>query len=253
MSIMRSNLKVLGALALLPACTVENNGSIAIVANGTADTTGGTCQFEAEPEFFRSSGILDVTLGHGYLMGLVVENRMRDTTLQRQPTTGTDIDTTAERNQVTLRAFDVEMEALCDETTADCAAVASVVNTAVRVPAAGTVPPGGTITVATGVIPSSVAVGLVASGGLNPFPGPSVRLGIRAVGGRNPDEEMESGTFEYVVDLCEGCLVRGLNPPRDCPGGQAPGYCGLAQDRLIDCCFSGSELFCPASTAPATP
>jgi hypothetical protein len=121
------------------------------------------------------------------------------------------------------------------------------------VPGAASVAPGATVSVPIDAIPRAISAALRDSGGLSEAIGPTVRLSLRAVGGRNNEEEIESGTFEYFVDLCEGCLVRGLNPRIECPGGTSEGYCGHAQDAFLDCCFVGTQEFCPASTAPATP
>jgi hypothetical protein len=152
-----------------------------------------------------------------------------------------------------IRAFDVEMEAVCAADDANCEQVAEIVNGDVRVPGAGSVSAGAIGTLTAEVIPDFVALELTASGLLRQG-GQPVKLLVRAVGGRNSDEELESGIFEYYVTLCEGCLLRGFEPPAPCPGGSGEGYCGRAQDGVtLDCCVSGGVPYCPASSAPTTP
>lgn len=246
MQTMRSKIKLLAMAVALTACTVENNSSIAIVANGLPNSD---CILTDDPDLQASAGVLDLTLGHGYRMGPVVANRMRETTTTRAPTTGSEVETTTERNTVTIRGFEVELT--CVEGTPGCDRIAEVVNVPpFFTPGAGTIPPGLTSAIPVVVIPGFIAREIKGDLGSDD---PLVRVTLRAVGGRNADEELESGEFEYYVTLCEGCLVQGINPPQACPGGSAEGRCGLGQDARIDCCFVGASSFCPASSAPDAP
>ena len=250
MRIMRSKITVLAGLALLPACTVENNGSIAILANGLPETGEG-CYFVDDPTHVLPSGTLDVRYGGSYVMGPIVQNRMGETVTQRTPTTGNEVDSSTERNAITIRAFDVEIELLCSEGDSDCATAATKVDRSFRTPGAATIPPGFSTPISIVAIPADATRDLLASGVVPTGQlGPPIRVRLQAVGGRNPDEELESGSFDYYVDVCDDCLVRGLDPPLSCPGGSAEGYCGGAQDFALDCCWVGQTPYCPASEAP---
>lgn len=249
MNTMRRTIKLLvaGTAVALCACTVENNQSIAVLRNGLPEDD---CTFSAEPDTFLGSGTMDVSLGDqnlaaGYLMGLLVENRMPETVTSRPPMTGSEVERTTERNQILIRGFEVELEAQC-EGEAICGQVTTIVNRSFRTPGAASVGPLEVQPILADVLPLDIPRRLKGVLGDAQIP---VRVTIRAYGGRNADEEIESGDFEYSISLCEGCLVSGLD--RQCPGGPSQGYCGLPQDFSLSCCLLGSEPVCPASLVAA--
>jgi len=246
---MRRTIKLLvaGTTVALCACTVENNNSIAILFNGAPEDD---CTLLQEPERFISSGTLDVSLGDqnpavGYFMLPVVENRMPETVTTGPTRTGSQVERTTERNQVQIRGFEVELEAQC-EGEAICAQVSDIVNQSFRTPGTANIDPSSRQSIDADVVPVEVLRRL--QGVLGPAQVP-VLATIRAFGGRNADEELESGDFEYYITMCEGCLVSGLG--QQCPGGPAQGLCGLPQDRPLSCCLLGAnpDPVCPASFA----
>ena len=247
MKTMRRTIKLLvaGTTVALCACTVENTGSIAILANGLPEDD---CTYAAEPVNFLGSGTLDVSLGDqplavGYRMGLIIENRMPETVTTGPPRTGSQVERTTERNQIQIRGFEVELEALCGA-EAICGQVTTIVNRSFRTPGTANINPLGIQAILADVVPLDIPERLKSVLGQDQV---LVHATIRAFGGRNADEELESGDFEYSIRMCEGCLVSGLE--QQCPGGPLQGLCGRPQDFGLSCCLLGTDPdpVCPAS------
>jgi hypothetical protein len=242
---------IAGTVATLCACTVENNQSLAILFNAArADD----CTLDPNTDKYIPSGILDVSLGQGYEATFVVQNRMAETVNTQPVTTGNQTQDTTERNLVTLRGFNVSLDTDCNETEAECSAVRAQIDARGQTFAPNAIaiePHDGRAATAVEIIRDDFASALQGHLGNSRY---AVRATVTAFGGRNPDETLESGDFDYYVTLCEkNCLVRGNDPPQPCPGGSAEGNCGRPQDFPLDVCFEGGTRYQPASSAPSAP
>lgn len=62
--------------------------------------------------------------------------------------------------------------------------------------------------------------------------------------------DIESNTFVYPVEVCNGCLIADLGPCTELPSGfegNSGGECNALQDLPLDCCTaSGGATICPA-------
>ena len=234
-----SRLTMAVAVAVLGGCTVQNNNSIAILFNAAAQDD---CTYAEDPDQYIPSGTLDILGGHGYFMAPHIENRLKASVMEGVP----------ERNEVTIRAVEVDLELVdCADDDNDCLlANEAVVAASQTVPSTTSIPPGVANTVLVDVpIPVGELQQLMVPGQRY-----VVHVTLRAVGGRNADEELKSGDFHYYVTICENCLLRGHVEQTPCPGGSGTGDCGRAQDGVLDCCYVGADEYCPASDfTPPTP
>ena len=108
---------------------------------------------------------------------------------------------------------------------------------------------GGKISSWVAAFPVDLAARLRATQELGTSPTLWVNLRIRAFGSTTV-QDIESDPFNYPVAVCSGCLVGNLQPcPYTSPPANTGNPCNPAQDQLVDCCLSGSELICPPVVA----
>ncbi len=213
-------------------CTDEDT-SMVVVAN--ISRPAGTC--EARPDLGATTlgtGFLDVGLRSNYVASLLVANQLTPR--------GDKANLRTETMQVITTGAEVRL--LNDDGS---------VNSEFTVPASGVILPDPAISPGLGIVsvtlvPASAAEALRADLD-NPSQRrtlvPEVKVFGRTVGGL----EVESSVFNYVVRVCEGCLVArtalnngvcDLTQPID--ENDVP--CFLGQDEAVDCRLCAGNAFC---------
>jgi hypothetical protein len=214
-----------GTVAVVSACA-ENNQTIFIRAV-QAKSTSGDCVVPADPERARvSSGIIDLALASSYSATILVGNQM----IPR----GDPVNVRAESSRVILKGAVVRvMRADGTEIRAYTRLAQGFVE-----PAGGNTPGYGNIAV--DIIDAESAAGIGA--GLQK--GQAIRLlaRLKVFGTTLGGKDVETGEFEFPVDVCLGCLVRFTPDPttNECctgttQGTQSTTECAPGQDTPSDC------------------
>jgi hypothetical protein len=219
--------------AALAGCAEERTFFIVQNQVSTASDEGG-CSGSTSETTYRPQGVLDVSAGHGYLMF---------------PLLRLDVETSAttvegpERNQFTLRHYRVSLD------LGDIPGSFPAELTSFEHPTSGLLRPGSSLAGMVKVVPDALAQQL----NLPQNARVMITAKLQAVAVRlGTDSELESTTFRYPIELCNGCLVRMANP---CPdtvkveeGTTAPKWesnaCGLPQDTPVTCCDENGALRC---------
>ncbi len=62
--------------------------------------------------------------------------------------------------------------------------------------------------------------------------------------------QIKSDVFTYPIRICDGCLINSITTcPATGPVLQG-GVCNPSQDAPVDCYTAGTDLICPATSAP---
>jgi len=119
-----------------------------------------------------------------------------------------------------------------------------------QVPWSGSVDPaGGTTSTSTNAFPAETARRLRDSGVLTDGSVALVDAKVRAFGHKLAGS-ITSDVFTYPIQVCDGCLINSMTT---CPASGhvlQGGICNPGQDGLVDCCTRGTDLICPATSAP---
>lgn len=223
-------LMTLGALAI-PGCA--DNDSMLFI-QGVLVTEASDCV--AKPEsgaLLRAAGILDVSLRSGYRAALLVGSQLTQRGSREQLRT--------ETARLQLQGADIRLQ---DAYGQDLALGQnpnpfSTIGTGFVNPAAGTDPGMGVIFV--DIIPSALMASV--SDALN---GSGLVLAkIKAYGETLGNRKVESGEFEYPIQICRGCLidypansVTGPIGQARCDGapqGNPETLCAIGQDQRVPC------------------
>ena len=177
------------------------------------------------------SGVLDVQGQQGYVF-------FPELVSELVATSGSDGE--PERNRLTLRGFEVDVD--LGQVAANLGLASTVVSS--TEPVFATLEPGGKVITSVTLITAELVQQLK---GLPVDRRPWVVARMRAVADHS-GSTLKSAELEYPVQLCNGCLMSGVvpgSPLPDCPSerpAQAKSNtCGLPQD---------SEVFCCGRTAP---
>ena len=229
-----------GALAALAAGCVDNNADapMRIIAN---IAPGEGCTVDSASNVFLDDGILDAQAGVGYIFTPAVVNEL--TLIEGEG---------AGPKTIYIEGAHVDI-AFFDTTTFDAASFPAEL-LSFDVPTSGSIEPGGgTAAFSFEIVPIELArmmadaVDGTASGRTTL----DVRIQMFGIKGGG---EVESRTFRYPVQICNGCLLANLGDCTLLPSGSmgSPGgVCNALQDGVLECCTLNGEAVCPA--VPATP
>ena len=192
---------------------------------------------------YNPMGRLDVSVGQGYWLYPLMENALTSTT------TG---DGEPERNALTLKGYEVELDLQGMEKTAGW----NVKQEQLKfwLPASGYLGPGGKLAGAARVIPDWLAAKMAGPVKAQAQPGgwPVIYAIVTAVAAKT-GSEVESAVFVYPIEICNGCLV---DKRTSCPADPSKdknllsNYCGLPQDTPVTCCprNTGDSFGCYATS-----
>lgn len=223
-------LMTLGALAV-PGCA-DNNSMLFI--QGVLVTEASDCV--AKPEsgaLVRAAGTLDASLRSGYRAALLVGSQLTQRGSREQLRT--------ETARLMLKGADIRLQDAYgrDLNLGDNPNPFSTIGTGFVNPAGGTDPGLGVIFV--DVIPAALMASVTSA-----LQGSGLVLAkIKAFGETLGNEKVESGEFEYPIQICSGCLidypgtsVTGAVGQLICNGatqGDPGTICNLGQDQRVPC------------------
>ena len=216
----------LGLAVLATGCIDE--ARVFYIRQNQVPSTG--CQVATATTVYNPMGQLDVAVGMGYMLYPLLENAL---------TSSASGDGEPERNALTLKGFDVEIDLQGMENAGGMGSV-DADKLKFWVPASGYLPPGGKLAGIIKVIPDWLA-DIMSRGPIKPQkpPGgwPVVYVIVTAVAAKT-GSEVESSTFVYPIEICNECLVdkRKVCPDTDKDKTVLANYCGLPQDSAITCC-----------------
>lgn len=221
----------LAALALtagLTACVGSDADANIVILRNSALTD--MCVATGDPEgAFFSTGVIDVNSTRGYLFSPVVQNFAQDlegTSLRIAFVHGARIDI---HSADSVRDMVLQASAEPDEVR-------------FQVPLSGSIDAGGTIGLIFEIVPEDLFEHLVDD---------DLLLVDVRIFGEMGGNSFESATFQYPVEVCDGCLVSNLGlcstiSSDFVPAGGHP--CGGLQDAGLECCTDdvSMNLVCPA-------
>lgn len=185
------------------------------------------CVVTTDDAIYRSQGVLDVSLGAGYVLFPLLRNDLPSKKL------ASDQSDKPEPNQLHLREFRVELD------------LGSTANTVLpdelkfSRPTSGVLLPGGKRASAVELIPDDVVKKLKVASGARPM----VIAEVKAVAESGEGDVIESLPFYYPVSLCNGCLVVTLSTCPTSATAETSNVCGLPQDGPLVCCTDSAVGF----------
>ena len=226
-----------GALLMTAAPGCAESESVLFIrqAQIPQQSSGGGCVYDSSASTSRFlSGVLDVSIRTQYTAGLLVGNQMVDR--------GSKDDLRTETSRVQLEGTEVYVK---DASGNRIAGPYTVPGTGLVDPASGSNPSFGLITT---VLIDSVTGSRLAND-LAQLPYGTIRRltsHVKVFGRTLGGTEVESGEWQFPIDVCYGCLVRfpteANNPNYDTPNclnlsgeSQLTTPCNPGQDDPIDC------------------
>ncbi len=219
--------------ASLSGCVADDAASaMVILSNQVPDQGDNGCVVPVgEGGEFRQAGQLDVTAvdfnsGAFYEIYPAVESRLESTDDELQRT-------------IAVKGSDVQI----------LDAEGGVIDEFSRL-FSGSLRPGGQATFVVRVLDAAQIDGLNVSAG-------QVRTIVArfTIFGDLGGDEVETATFDYPIDICNGCLIADLGSCESVPenfAARTGGECNAFQDAPLDCCELNSNQVCPAvGLAPA--
>ena len=176
--------------------------------------------------FYRAQGVLDVSLGEGYVLFPLLRNDLPS----KKP--AEDLSDRPEPNQLHMREFRVNL---------DLGGVSTVAAEDRRFsrPTSGVILPGGKRASAVEIIPADVVNKRKIASGSRPM----VIAEVTAVAESGEGDVYESLPFYYPVSLCHGCLVVTLGTCPTSATADDSNVCGLPQDGPLVCCTDSALGF----------
>jgi hypothetical protein len=234
---MKPSLALTAAAILgLVACVGDGDATILILQN-QAPSEG--CVIPATPsDSYIGAGRIDVSLGvdEGYLLTPVAVN-------QAETVDGNTIDRTA-----FVEGIQVDLEFPNDPDLESEFAGDNLIR--FEIPYSAPISPGGgTTSFIAEIVPDQLLEELVDD---VPDDGDSILIiaHVRLVGQLGDGGGFESASFQFPVEVCNGCLIRDLGSCGAIPTDYTiatGGACNIVQDFALDCCTSvGGDTFCPA-------
>ncbi len=226
---------LLGAFAVLAGCT--NAGSPIFILQNQVPDEGCVISSSTSADF-NPRGRIDVNAGAGYLFTPVVEN-VADQGDGAQGVVfveGADIELTLEKG-------------LLDAAVYDEAVSKNLIKFSKRFSGA-IQPDGGTTSFAFTVIPDQLMTDYVAARLADDGSQlTEVKVGVSIFGNMNGGD-VSTPTFNFWVDLCNGCMKQNVGACTDLSSGFEPltgGECVTLQDVPLECCTAtDSSEVCPA-------
>jgi hypothetical protein len=188
------------------------------------------CIVTVDTEIYRAQGLLDVSLGVGYVLYPLIRND-----LPVKKATGSKSER-PEPNLLHLKEFRVQLD--LGQVTSRYA------NDLLRFsrPTSGTLLPGGKRASSVEVIPSDLVKQIEVPEGARPM----IMAEVKAVAEDGDGDVLESIPFFYPISLCDGCLVVMLDACSSSTNIKS-NVCGLPQDGPLVCCNDpDSGLLCSA-------
>jgi hypothetical protein len=207
----------------------ENTQSLVILQNQVPTYGSGVCSVPAAPTTdYRGSGVLDATLvanplATGYQLYPVVQNNLNGNVMGQ--TSGT---TDPNLFNIALTRADIKLRD---------AVSGRAIGQDFSVPTYKLLTAGSTASMAVEAIPKS----LVGSLGTD-----KVMIKLTMVGDRD-GAEIRSNEMDFMVTVCNGCLVSDLGSCVGLSGSASYNGCNIAQDESAGCCTSSAgKQVCPA-------
>jgi hypothetical protein len=209
-----------GLMATSVAC-VDTNSTV-FVRQVQASDAGDDCVVKSDPSaLFRASGFLDTSIGDGgYQAVMLIGNQLveRGDNEQLKPETGR------------VQFFEVEAE-LLDASGGSLGSTFFQTVSGFADPATGTEPGYGLVGAT--LIPGSMSAGL--SG--------TVVSRVIVRGTTLGGSEVETGFWDFPVEVCNGCLRDACLVPASCEDDIEP-VCNLGQDAIADCRYVAATNGC---------
>jgi hypothetical protein len=216
---------LVAALATSTGCADQGDESLMILGN---TQPGNDCQLSNSATMFQTRGRIDTQAVTGYLFTPLVSNRATRT-----------------QSQMVSRVAFIE-GANVDLSFPGGGDPGNSSLTSFAQPFSGSISPnGGQSTFAFEIIPKATldAMGL-ASGEIVQV------IADVQVYGTMDGNDIDSNTFHYPIDVCNGCLYQNLGDCTALPEGYMGtegGKCQALQDGVLECCNSGGTEICPAA------
>jgi len=185
------------------------------------------CVVTTDDTIYRSQGVLDVSLGAGYVLFPLLRNDLPT----KKP--AEDISDRPEPNQLHMREFRVKLDLGSTPHSVPPGEL-----TFSR-PTSGVLLPGDKRASAVEIIPDDVVKKLKVASGARPM----VIAEIKAVAESGEGDVYESLPFYYPVSLCNGCLVVTLGACPTSAAADDSNVCGLPQDGPLVCCTDSALGF----------
>jgi hypothetical protein len=224
-----------GTLSCQVACTADGAESMQIIRN---QLPGEGCEISTtESGAYQPRGRIDVSSVNGYRFTPLVKSFAvipeNENTLRRIFVEGANVDIVFQgSNQPTLGA-----------------GLENSIN--FRAPFSGSIEAGGSTAFDFDIVTRELLADLVDD--VTPESPVQIQASITVVGELDGDG-IESNTFKYPVEVCDGCMTNQLGP---CLGlsdeveYSTGGVCNTKQDGALDCCTAeDGSLTCPAVAIP---
>lgn len=185
------------------------------------------CVVTADDAIYRSQGVLDVSLGAGYVLFPLLRNDLPS----KKP--AEDLSDRPEPNQLHMREFRVKLDLGSTPNST------SPGELSFSRPTSGVLLPGDKRASAVEIIPDDVVTKLKVASGARPM----VIAEVTAVAESGEGDVYESLPFYYPVSLCNGCLVVTLGTCPTSTTASDSNVCGLPQDGPLVCCTDSALGF----------
>lgn len=220
----------IGLLVGLAAAGCTDNDESLLILNNIAP--GDMCVPQSNPSgTFITSGIIDVSITDGnetvgYIMTPVVQSLTQTTTTTNAP------------RVTTIEGYNIDISFEDSGST-------SFSNLSFSRSLGVSIQPNSFAGFGIEIVPAQLLTDLNVGPGDARFLSVDVQFFGKLDGG-----DIESNTFTYPVQVCNGCLISNVGACTDIPTGFVPnegGECNLYQDFPLDCCQSDTfGLRCPA-------
>lgn len=200
------------------------------------------CKIATTTTIYNPMGLLDVSVDMGYWFYPLLENKLTSTASG---------DGEPERNALTLKGFEVELDLQGMEKTAGWTIKEEQLK--FWLPASGYLTPKGALAGRIKVIPDWLAKAMHVPVKAQKTAGgwPVIYAVVTAVASKT-GSEVESSAFVYPIEICNGCLV---DLRKQCVEDLSKdktvltNYCGLPQDSSVTCCPFNKAYACYSASA----
>jgi len=225
-----------GSLTCQVACTAEGAESMLLLRN-QQPTEG--CQISVNPTgAYQPAGRIDVSSAQGYRFTPLIQNLAQSNMNSMK--------------RIFIEGANVDIEFLNANPPTVGAGLENSIN--FRAPFSGSVESNGFTTFDFTIVTRELLADLADD--VTPTNSIQLSANITIVGELDGDS-VESNTFKYPVEVCDGCMRNVLGPCLGLDEGLAisqGGVCNTNQDGQLDCCTAADgSLTCPAIEIPIIP
>lgn len=193
------------------------------------------CKVGSSVTLHNPQGVLDISVGKGYVLYPLLENTLRDVV--------TGIHGSGD-NSLALRGFQVTLDLQGMELVYPMTEI-SPEQLSFWVPTSGTLPPQGLVAGMARVVPGWLSLQMRRVIKPNSTVGgwPMIYAKVVAVALTTDEAEVESPEFVFPIEICNGCLVERYYT---CPSTYwiKTNTCGLPQDEPVTCCWEWYDYHC---------